>query len=99
MNIKSQKEGTELTFFLEGRIDSVTAPEIQSEVEKRLDGITRLIFDFTAATFLSSAGIRCLLWSEIQIKKQQGTMTLRNLNDLLKEVLVLTGLDTTLNIE
>lgn len=99
MNTQSQKIGTELTFFPDARFDSVTAPKIQSELELLLVDVTKLILDFTATTFLSSAGIRVVLWTDMQMKSRQGTMVLRNVNDQLKEVFVMTGLDTLLNFE
>lgn len=99
MSIKSQKNGTELTVLLEGRFDSVTAPAIQSELENQLADVTKLALDFTAVTFLSSAGIRIVLWAEKQMKTRLGTMTLLNANSQVKEVFVLTGLDTVLNFE
>jgi anti-sigma B factor antagonist len=97
MNMKSQKNGTELTFSLGGRFDSITAPEVQSEMEAQLVDVTKLVLDFAAVTFLSSAGIRTVIWAEQQMKNRQGTMILRNVNDSLKKVFVTTGLDTALN--
>ena len=99
MNTQSQKIGTELTFFPDARFDSVTAPMIQNELESLLADVTQLVLDFTATTFLSSAGIRVVLWAEMQMKNRQGTMILRNVSDPLKEIFVMTGLDTLLNFE
>ena len=99
MNTESQKIGTELTFPLGEKFDTVTAPEIQAELDKQLADVTKLVLDFTMTTFLSSAGVRVVIWADQQMKNRQGTLTLRNVNELVKEVFVMTGLDTVLNFE
>ena len=99
MNTNSQKIGTELTFPLEEKFDTITAPVIQTELEKQLVDVTKLVLDFTMTTFLSSAGVRAVIWAEQQMKSRQGTMVLRNVNEQLKEVFVMTGLDNILNFE
>jgi len=99
MNIPSQKIGTELTVSLGGRFDSVTAPEVQTYLEEQLADVMRLVLDFSATGFLSSAGIRVVLWAEKQMKSKQGTMILQNVNDQVKEIFVMTGLDTILHFE
>ena len=99
MKIESQKTGAELTLFVEGRIDAVTAPDLESKLKEQLADVTKLVLDFTSVMFLSSAGIRTILWASAQMKDQQGTLILRNVTETLKEVFVLTGLDTILNFE
>ena len=51
MNIKFNKVETELTFFLQGHLDTVTVSEIQNEIENQLASVTKLILDFTEALF------------------------------------------------
>ena len=99
MKVEIQKNGTELTLVIEGKIDSTTAPTLEITLESRLSGVTKLVFDFAGVTFLSSAGIRSVLSAMVQMKEQQGTIVLRNVADDVKKVFVMTGLDTVLTFE
>ena len=99
MKIETQKSGTELTLIIEGKVDATTAPTLEIVLESWLPGVTKLVLDFAAVTFLASAGIRSILSAMIQMKERQGTMILRNVADNIKEVFVMTGLHTVLNFE
>ena len=99
MKTELHKTETELTVFVEGRIDSVTAPDLESELKEQLADAAKVILDFAAVTFISSAGIRVILWTAAQMNNRQGTMILRNVSEIVMEVFVLTGLDTALNFE
>lgn len=98
MNIDTKKIGTELTVSPEGSIDTVTAPDLEQELKTHWDGITELILDFSDVSFISSAGIRVILWAHKQMSGQ-GKMVLKNIHEDVREVFVLTGLDTALNFE
>ena len=99
MNIQSKKNETELILFLSGSFDSVTAPMVQEDLEKQLADVTKLVLDFTEVTFLSSAGIRCILWAEKHMQSRRGSQILRKVSNELKEVFVLTALDNVLTFE
>ena len=45
MNISKEKKGTDLTIALEGRLDTSTAPQLESELRDALNGIENLVFD------------------------------------------------------
>ena len=45
MKIQKKLEGNNLTIFIEGRLDTNTAPELEKELSS-LDGIQNLVFDF-----------------------------------------------------
>ena len=88
MNItEHQGEGT-LLLGLEGRLDTNTAPQLESIVKGRLEGITRLELDFAGLDYLSSAGLRVIL-----------AMIIRNVNDTIMEVFEVTGFSDILTIE
>ena len=99
MKIETKKNGTELTLIVEGKIDATTAPALTNELNAQLADVTKLVLDFAAVTFLSSAGVRSILSAMKQMNEEQGTMILRNVTDNVKEVFVMTGLDTVLTFE
>ena len=98
MNItEHQGEGT-LLLGLEGRLDTNTAPQLESIVMGRLEGITRLELDFAGLDYLSSAGLRVILAAQ-KIMNHKGIMIIRNVNDTIMEVFEVTGFSDILTIE
>ncbi|WP_320957181.1 STAS domain-containing protein [Enterocloster asparagiformis] len=98
MNItEHQGEGT-LLLGLEGRLDTNTAPQLESIVKGRLEGITRLELDFARLDYLSSAGLRVILAAQ-KIMNHKGVMIIRNVNDTIMEVFEVTGFSDILTIE
>ena len=97
MKIDKNLEGNNLTITLEGRLDTNTAPDLEKEVES-LDGIENLTFDFEKLEYISSAGLRIILALQ-KIMNNQGSMTIKNVNDEVKEVFEITGFSDILTIE
>ena len=98
LNINKTIENNKATFALEGRVDTTTAPELEKELKASLDGITELVFDFQKLDYISSAGLRVLLSSQ-KVMNKQGTMVIRNVNDIVMEILEVTGFSDILTIE
>ena len=98
LNIKKEANGENLTVMLEGRLDTVTAPELDSELKPALKGVSSLVFDFKGLEYISSAGLRVLL-SAHKIMLNQGTMVVRNASEEIMEIFDVTGFSDVLNIE
>ena len=98
MEIKKKVEGNKLTITLSGRLDTSTAPQLEKELKEWVEGVTELIFDFTALDYISSAGLRFLL-SDQKIMNKQGTMIIRNVNETIMEIFDVTGFVDLLTIE
>ena len=90
MNIIKKTEGTTLAIALEGRLDTTTAPQLETELKGALDGVTTLDLDFEKLEYLSSAGLRVLLAAQ-KVMNRQGTMVIRHVNDTIHEVFEVTG--------
>ena len=90
-------DGTELTLALEGRLDTVTAPELEKELKESLDGAERLILDFSKLDYISSAGLRVLL-SAHKMMVAKGGMKVTNVNEIVAEVFEVTGFADILDI-
>ena len=52
MNINKIQNGSELTIELEGRLDTVSAPSLEAELKKDINGVQTLIFDFAKLEYL-----------------------------------------------
>lgn len=98
MTINKKVDGTELTLAVEGRLDTVTAPELEAALKSSLDGIKELVFDFAALEYVSSAGLRVLLSAQ-KIMNKQGSMVIRNVGEMVMEVFEVTGFSDILTIE
>lgn len=98
MTITKTQNETTLTVAPEGRLDTVTAPELEKDLKGSLDGINDLVMDFSHLEYISSAGLRVLL-SLFKIMSKKGSMKIVNINDIVREVFDVTGFSDILNIE
>ena len=98
MTIDKKLEGTKLEIILEGRLDTITAPALEKEIKQSLNRITELIFDFEKLEYISSAGLRVLLAAQ-KIMNKQGSMIIKNVNDVINDVFEVTGFVDILTIE
>ena len=98
MTINKTMNGTELVIALEGRLDTMTAPELEAELGKSLDGAESLVLDFSKLEYISSAGLRVLL-SAHKTMSARGGMKITNVNEIVQEVFEVTGFSDILTIE
>ena len=98
MTITKATEGNALTVMLEGRLDTVTTPELEKELMGALDDIQELTFDFEKLSYISSAGLRVLLSSQ-KIMNTKGTMEVVHVNENIMDIFEATGFTDVLTIE
>ena len=98
LNIDKKSNASELTLALTGRVDTTTAPELESVVKQSLGGVTELIFDLAALEYISSAGLRVLLSAQ-KIMNKQGEMKLTHVSEDIMEIFEVTGFAEILTIE
>lgn len=98
MNIRTNLEGSKLTISLDGRLDTISAPQLEGVLKETLRGVTALEMDFASLAYISSAGLRVLL-SAMKLMKKQGSMIIRNVNETVMEVFEITGFADMLTIE
>ena len=98
MEIKKNKEGTHLTLALTGKLDTLTAPELEAVVKTELDGVTDLYFDLSGLEYISSAGLRVLLTAQ-KVMNVQGYMTVLNPNEIVREVFEVTGFSDIFTVD
>jgi anti-sigma B factor antagonist len=98
VKIQHNREADQLTVAVEGRLDTVTATEFENTLDGMLSGVSLLALDMTHLDYISSAGLRVLL--KLQKKMvAQGKMKLFGVNEVVMEVLEITGFSGILNIE
>ena len=98
LNINKNKEGANCTIALEGRLDTVTSPDLEKEIEELKEGLEELIFDLEKLEYISSSGLRVLLAAQKAMSKQ-GSMKVTNVTDPIMEIFDVTGFSDILVIE
>ena len=98
MTINKQLENNKLTISVSGRLDTVTAPELEKIAKESINNINELVIDFKELEYISSAGLRVVLMMQKTMSKF-GTMVIKNANTMVKEVFEITGFSDILNIE
>ena len=88
---QSQLEGITI-LALKGRLDSNTSDEF----EKRLLGMVqagevRFILDFKELDYISSAGLRVLLKTAKELKRNNGQFSLCSIKDYIREIFEMSG--------
>ena len=99
MNVTSSKNEKTLTVSVKGSVDTVTAPELEKYLQENLGDATELILDFAAVDYISSAGLRVIMMANQNLEDCDGTLTVRNANEDVREVFEMTGFDSLLNME
>ena len=97
MTITETRENGLLNIALEGRLDSNTAPQLQEYTED-LTGITDMVFDMENLEYISSAGLRVILKAQ-KTMQQQGHLKVVNVNEVIMDILELTGFTDILEIK
>ena len=98
MTIRKMRDGDELTLVLAGRLDTSTAPDLELELKSVLGGLKSLVIDMEKLDYVSSAGLRVLLYAQKEMNRQ-GKMTVRHVNEMVMEVFDITGFTEILTIE
>ena len=98
MTIHKIKNEKMLTIALEGRLDTLTAPELEAVLNDALAGVEELTFDFEKLDYISSAGLRVLLAAQ-KTMNRQGTMKVIHANEMILEIFEVTGFSDILTVE
>ncbi len=98
MDIIKERDGENLTVKLTGRLDAVTAMQLDKELAGELAGVKTLTLDLAQLNYVASAGLRILLKTQKKMTRQ-GNMSIKNVQAGVREVLDMTGFSDMLNIE
>ena len=98
MNIKIEKVDNSTVFKLEGRLDTVTAPELEQVINNEGESLENLVLDFSGINYISSAGLRVLLGAQKKMNVQ-GSMELVNVNENIMDIFEMTGFADVLVIK
>jgi anti-sigma B factor antagonist len=97
MEMIKNVQGHSANLGLAGRLDTITAPELERELRELLPHVKELVLDFEKLEYISSAGLRVLLSAQ-KTMSRQGTMKLIHVSEAVREIFEVTGFSDILTI-
>lgn len=98
MTVQMEKTDSALILAVQGRIDTITAPDLQNELLRAFQKSSSVIMDFADVDYISSAGLRVLLIGQKTAVGKQGSFQLRNVAATVMSVFEVTGFKSILKI-
>lgn len=100
MQITANINNKTLVIFLSGRLDTITSPQLEEEINSfSLDEIETIILNVKELEYISSAGLRVVLKMHKKMAAKGGTLKLIYVNDMIMEIFDMTGMSDFLEIE
>ena len=96
MTINVERDFELVTLEITGRLDTTTAPNLESVINEVSVDAKEIIFDMSGVEYISSAGIRVLLGAYKKMNSAQGKIRIEKANDMVREVFEMTGLSNML---
>lgn len=98
MTISKHRIDNTLTIELEGRLDTTSYNELEEVLRDNLSGVTDLVFNLEKLEYLSSAGLRVLLYAQ-KTMNDQGRMVIKNTTPLVRSIFEITGMNSVMTLE
>ncbi|MBQ4359553.1 MAG: anti-sigma factor antagonist, partial [Proteobacteria bacterium] len=92
MEIVKERVGDRMTFRISGKLDTMTAPELDKALGGELDGATELVMDLAGLEYISSFGLRLFMRVKKSMARNGGTMQIIHPQERVMEVFEMTGL-------
>ena len=99
MTINVERDFELVTLRITGRLDTTTAPNLETVIGELSDDTKDLIFDMSGVEYISSAGIRVLLGAHKKMSAVNGTVRIEKASEMVREVFEMTGLSEFLSQE
>ncbi len=94
MKVEGEDFGDVREARVEGKINSLTAPDFEKALEEAIQGDPKnLVVNLEGVNFLSSAGLRSILRIAKRLERQNRSIAFAGAQDLVAEVIHLSGVD------
>ncbi len=97
MTVTKTQSGDTVTLLVEGRVDTVTSPNLEKEIQAVSD-VNALVLDLAKLDYISSAGLRVLLSAHKSFVKKGG-LTITHVADAIMDIFDVTGFKDILTIK
>ena len=91
-SIQHEQSGNVTVVAISGRVDSATAPTMNTELDKLIHANKKVVIDLQNVEFLSSAGVRGIVNALKAAKKSNHKITLAAIPDHIAEIMQTMGL-------
>ena len=100
MEIEKVNQADKTILYVSGRVDTKTAPEFQQVIDDALDNKEIVLeLDFKEVEYLSSAGLRAILYAQKKINNiPNASLTIVQVNEDVMEIFNMTGFSDFLTI-
>ena len=99
MEISTQDYEKASVMAVSGRVDSATAPELETGLKQLVEaGKTQIVLDLKNVEYMSSAGLRAMVSTLKAVKRVNGDLRLATPSPRVEEVLRLAGLTAIFSI-
>ena len=99
MEISFEKKGEWTAVTVQGRIDTISAPQFENEMREQMnEGTSRFVVDLGKCDYVSSAGLRCILAAGKNAKATGGELACCGLSGMVNQVFDISGLGSLLRI-
>jgi len=95
---KTNQTDAAMTFAVTGRIDTMTAPELEAALNEVPASVKEVVLGFKGLDYISSAGLRVLLSAHKKMRTQGGSLVITDTNEVINEIFEVTGFSDILNI-
>jgi anti-anti-sigma factor len=99
MQIREEKDGDRLTIFLQGHLDTVTAPSFEARILALIEeGAERVIVDCSEVDYVNSAGLKSFLLAAKRLDAKQGKFVICGLKPNVMMIFETIGFDRIMTI-
>lgn len=98
MKVDMQRDGRKLWIGVTGQLDAATSPQFEKQVRENIDGVEELVLDLAKTEYLSSAGLRAVLYTQ-KTMNEQGSMKVIHVSQSIMDIFVVTGFNGILTFE
>ena len=99
MTINVERDFELVTLRITGRLDTTTAPNLETAIGELPEDTKELVFDMSGVEYISSAGIRVLLGAYKKTGAVKGSVRIEKASEVVCEVFEMTGLSPLLSQE
>lgn len=91
MTIKVVRRDREVEYVIDGRLDTVTAPEAEDVLVKACEENDKVVLNFAKLDYISSAGLRVMKKLYMTSRQNSHSLVIKHVNKMVMEVFEMTG--------
>ena len=100
MTTEIREENNSLIAVFKGRLDTAAAVQTTKDVEPLMNDEGKdVVLDCTELEYISSSGLRIFISILKSVKAQGGKVNVKNINDEIRKVFLMTGFDKLFTIQ